>query len=84
MTVVFEQSYERYQCTSAAELAAMRKYERSGCCYILHSVPHHEVKRVTQEMRRHTDFLFITDLQERYYERFGQSWEKFVDAMQAE
>ncbi|TKA72815.1 hypothetical protein B0A49_05479 [Cryomyces minteri] len=82
VTAVLEESYTRYESHKPHEQRALQQYGRAGCSYILHSVPAKEVKQIVHELRHRAEFLFVTDLRERYYERFGPTWDDFIEAMQ--
>jgi hypothetical protein len=86
VTTVLEESYKNFQSTSGAlevKLASLQ-YDRRKCSYIVHSVPRDIIKELVQQLRRRAEYVFVTDLCENYYERFGPSWVEFIEAMQME
>lgn len=48
---------------------------------MVYSVPLDLVVDVTMELRRRGMYVFLTDLREHYYAKFGESWELFVKTM---
>lgn len=83
MTAVVEESYRKFKSVELQErLFSLLRYDRSRCCYIVHSVPRNEIKQLVLELRHRGQYLFVTELRERYYEKFGSSWDDFVEAMQ--
>jgi hypothetical protein len=79
-----EESYAQYQSAALQEQLSYLHYDRSRCGYIVHSVPGDEVKRLVHDLRLRGEYLFVTDLCENYYIRFGSSWSDFIEAMQME
>ena len=84
VTAVLEEGYAQYQLATVQERLSTLHYDRSRCAYIVHSVPCDEVKRLVHELRHRGEYLFVTDLRENYYVRFGSSWSDFTEAMQLE
>lgn len=82
VTVVFEESSALWHEESTQRrLEDLLQYKRENCSYMIHSVPEALIKTLVSEMKRRGAYLFITDLQERYYESFGSSWREFVSIM---
>jgi len=83
VTTVLEEPYVQYQSATLQErLGSLLPYDRTKCGYIVHSVPGDEVKRLVYRLRCRGEYLFVTDLREHFYERFGPSWSDFIEAMQ--
>jgi hypothetical protein len=51
---------------------------------MIHSVPEYLIRSVTMDLRHRGGYLFVTELQDDYYESFGKTWEDFVSAMAAQ
>lgn len=81
VTAVFEEGFSRYRACGKNERAALDVYDRSGACYILHSVPRDQVKPLVRELRPRAEYLFVTDRRSKFYEGFGESWDDFIRAM---
>lgn len=82
VTVVFEESSALWhEAESQTRLAELLRYKRGNCCYMVHSVPQHLIRTLTRDLRSRGAFLFVTDLEDRYYESFGKMWDEFVSAM---
>jgi hypothetical protein len=82
ITMVVEEKFRQYQSAYVQERLAVMPQERSGCGYIVHSVPDDEVQLLVQQLRHRGQYLFVTSLTEDYYAQFGPSWNEFVVAMQ--
>ncbi|CAG8972121.1 hypothetical protein HYALB_00008126 [Hymenoscyphus albidus] len=84
ITTVVEESWSNYQSEALQErMSSLLRYDRNQCSFMVHSVPVEEVSRLVQELRHRGAYLFVTDLREDYYCRFGKSWGDFVKAMAA-
>lgn len=81
VTAVFEEGYSRYRSCGQNERKALDVYDRTGACYILHSVPRDQVKSLVRELRPRAEYIFVTDRRQKYYEGFGDSWNDFIRAM---
>jgi len=57
---------------------------RSRLAFIIHSVPDHMIEVLVTELQLSGKYIYITDSCDRYYERFGHSWLRFVGAMQSD
>ncbi|GAB7365321.1 hypothetical protein MBLNU230_g6402t1 [Neophaeotheca triangularis] len=83
VTAVFEESHGRYRSCNAEEKRAIEHHDRAHSCIIVHSVPNDRLPRMVHELRHRAQYLFLTDARYEYYERFGSSWQAFVQAMAA-
>ena len=81
VTAVFEQAYAVYRDESVQEGLTSGGYERTAASIIVHSTPIEEIKGLVDELKVKAEYLFVTDLQEDYYQSFGASWDVFVDAV---
>lgn len=85
VTVIFEESSALWhEAGTQTRLADLLRYRQDQCSYMIHSVPQHLIRPLTREMRSRGAYLFLTELQDRYYESFGKTWTDFVSAMAAE
>ncbi|KAJ9112226.1 hypothetical protein QFC22_006310 [Naganishia vaughanmartiniae] len=84
ITAVFEDAYSRYRSQSKEDRISAGLYDRAASLFIVHSTPLGEIKRLVNELRSRVGYLFVTDLQERYYESFGPGWTSFVKAVVAD
>ena len=83
MTAVVEESYSAFKSVELQKrLSSLLRYDRSRCCYIVHSVPRDRIQELVLELRHRGQFLFVTELGEDCYVRFAPGWDEFVEAMQ--
>lgn len=83
LVVIFEGPYDDWRQTAIQErMARLSRYDRSQCCHIVHSVPHDSLRELFTEIKYRGSHLYLTDLSERFYESFGQSWKKFSDMVE--
>jgi hypothetical protein len=84
ITVVFEGSEPAFQSQQAA-LSALQ--DRSRYSYVIYSVPSTlnkaVLKTTVNQLSQHAEFLFLTDLTQNYYERFGTLWRTLIDVIPA-
>ena len=81
VTAVVEERFVQYRSAAMQERLSSLRLGRARCCYIVHTVPKDEVKTLVHELRKLGEYVFVTDLCEHYYSRFGPSWKEFVEAM---
>ncbi|KAF8859950.1 hypothetical protein BDZ45DRAFT_672879 [Acephala macrosclerotiorum] len=83
ITVVFEGSYQSYQ-EQATALVSL-PLNRSDYSYIIHSLPtglsEVNLRKFAYRLSERSEFLFLTDLSENYYESFGPDWRDFIGVM---
>lgn len=84
ITTVVEESYAQYQSAWLQERLSSLHYDRTKCSFMVHSVPWDEVEQLVHHLRHRGEYVFVTDLSEHYYSRFGSSWGEFIKAMQME
>jgi len=83
-TVVFEEKYQTYVNLQAAkQLAALP--DRNALVTLMHSIPTDmpvpQIKAIVGELRELSGSMFITDLNDLYYQQFSPRFNEFVDAM---
>ncbi|OJJ07410.1 hypothetical protein ASPVEDRAFT_56802 [Aspergillus versicolor CBS 583.65] len=83
LSFVCEESYSRYRSADVQEWLALHPCDRTRAGYIISGVPMSELHGLVQELRHRSAYLFITELEENFYESFGLSWEGFMRALQA-
>ncbi|KAF2198388.1 hypothetical protein GQ43DRAFT_164042 [Delitschia confertaspora ATCC 74209] len=84
-TTVVEESFAQYKSAIVQErLSSLLPYGWSRCCYIVHSVPREEIRELVMELRERGRYLFVTESNEDFYVKFGESWVDFVEAMQVQ
>jgi hypothetical protein len=81
ITAVFEASYACYQSKWTQEALASKHYDREACAFIVHSTPVGEIQTVVLDLCDRAKYVFVTALQDRYYESFGPGWTTFMDAV---
>jgi hypothetical protein len=81
ISVVVETSYAEFVTKEYQAWLATSPYDRLRTCYMLHSVPLEKVADVTRSLQKKAKYLFVTSETENFYEKFGPSWEVFVEAM---
>ncbi|QDS78007.1 hypothetical protein FKW77_002509 [Venturia effusa] len=81
--VVFEQTYRSFQAKKA-ELAGLYR-ERSRNSYLIHSLPttmsKEDLGGLIAKASQKAGYLFVTNLDQNYFERFGSIWSTFIKAM---
>lgn len=84
ITAVVEESFSAYESEELQRrVASLLCYDRGRCSFIVHSVPREHIQQLTKQLRWRGQYLFVTDLDENYYSRFGASWAEFCDTMAA-
>lgn len=81
VTVVVETSYAHFASKEYQEWLATSPYGRERAAYMVHSVPEDQVEGLTRALRKKAAYLFVTSATSEFYEKFGDSWEKFVAVM---
>lgn len=89
ITVVFEGSYQDYQEDSSSQALRARlaslPYDRSRVSCIMFSVrtgmSQGDRRSLADELSQHAEFLYLTDLNQDYYESFGPHWQDFIAAI---
>ncbi|TID23291.1 putative spherulin 4-like cell surface protein [Venturia nashicola] len=83
ITVVFESSFSEYDSKQQALTALPDARERYA--YMVHSssLAKASLQNFVNEMSQHADWLFVTNLNKNYYEKFGSNWKNFVSAIPA-
>jgi hypothetical protein len=80
ITVVFEESYERYQ-TLESDLNALSG-DRSEYSFMVHSIPSKtNLQKFLDSISHHAEYLFVSTASEDYYNGFGPKWQKFTEAV---
>lgn len=80
VTVVFEDTFESYQ-QRRGTLEGLAG-DRSSKSFIIHSVPSGtKLRKLVNQLAKHAEYLFLTDLTSDYYQSFGDDWQGFVDSM---
>ncbi|KAF2688139.1 hypothetical protein K458DRAFT_440834 [Lentithecium fluviatile CBS 122367] len=81
VTTVAETDYTQFHSAEYQKWLATSPYERSRTSYMIHSAPVADVEEFVLAMRLRATYLFVTDLAECCYQRFGDSWKIFIAAM---
>ncbi|KAF2667968.1 hypothetical protein BT63DRAFT_375237 [Microthyrium microscopicum] len=86
VTTVVEESFASYESPAlqeyyAARYALLPDFDRAKRAYMVHSTPVESLSDLVLRLRDSGDYLFITDLCEDYYCKFGHSWLEFVRAV---
>lgn len=81
ITAIFEASYSSYQSEWTQAQLDAHHYDRASSSIIVHSTPIEEIGNLVNELRLRAEYLFVTDLQDQYYESFGAGWKTFIDAV---
>lgn len=84
ITAIFEASYASYQSEWTQAQLDAGHYDRASSSFIVHSTSIEEIANLVNELRTRAEYLFVTDLQDRYYESFGQGWTTFIEAVAAD
>ncbi|KKK15244.1 hypothetical protein ARAM_005025 [Aspergillus rambellii] len=84
VTVVFEQAYDLYQSNTQQKALRALTQPRSDHAYILHSVPTMSVSSLQSfinGLSQRAAYLFVTTLNESYYESFDPQLEEFCNVV---
>ncbi|KAH7116121.1 Spherulation-specific family 4 [Dendryphion nanum] len=81
LTTIIEEGWPRYQTKEYQNWLATSPYDRTRTCAMMNAVPKDDVPEVTRMIRDRAEYVFVTDLDENFYESFGPSWDSFVEAM---
>lgn len=81
MTTIIEEAWPSYQTKEYQDWLATSPYGRTRTCAMMNAVPKDEVPEVTRMLQGRAEFLFVTDLEENFYESFGPSWDSFVETL---
>jgi hypothetical protein len=84
ITAIFEASYASYQSEWTQARLDAHHYDRASSSFIVHSTPTEEIGNLVKKLRLRAEYLFVTDLQDNYYESFGAGWTTFIDAVAAD
>jgi len=80
ITVVFEESYSKYQ-SQQSTLDALSE-DRFQYSYMIHSIPWStKIGKLLDKITHHSGYIFLSYQSKNYYESFGSKWKDFVDAM---
>lgn len=74
LIIVCEESYARYRSRDLQAWLAMHPVEWARAGFIVNGVPGREVAGLIRELGRRGGYLFVTELEDRFYERFGEAW----------
>lgn len=83
ITVVFESSFNDFD--SKQDVLSALPDARDRYAYMVHSssLGKSSLQNYVNELSQHADWLFITNLEKNYYEKFGSDWASFVAAIPA-
>ncbi|OWP03927.1 cell surface spherulin 4-like protein [Marssonina coronariae] len=82
LTTIFETSYKDYKDDEVQlRISNLLRYDRDRCSYMVLSVPQSDVDVLVPELRRRAKYVFLTESRRGWYEKFGDGWERFVEAM---
>jgi hypothetical protein len=84
ITVIIEGSYSSYQSEWTQAQLDAHYYDCASSSCIVHSTPIEEIANLVNQLRLRAEYLFVTDLQDKYYESFGAGWTTFIDAVAAD
>ncbi|KAL4804607.1 cell surface protein [Aspergillus unguis] len=81
LVIVCEESYTRYRSVDVQRWLAINPIDRENAGFILSGVPVENVGELVQELRHRGAYIFVTELAEGFYERFGRSWDLLMQAL---
>ncbi|KAL4902076.1 hypothetical protein BDW74DRAFT_181238 [Aspergillus multicolor] len=76
-----EESYARFRSDEVQTWLEAHPFDRDRAGYMLSGVPVHELRGLVAELRTRAAWIFVTDVQVDFYERFGEAWGPFVRAL---
>jgi hypothetical protein len=84
LTFVCEEPYSRFRSQEVQRWLDLHPFDRRRAGYMISGVPCDELHSLVQELRHKSAYLFVTEVEEDFYESFGpRSWEGFMQALQA-
>ncbi|KAL5333161.1 Spherulation-specific family 4 [Aspergillus crustosus] len=84
LTFVCEEPYMRLRSEEVQKWLGLHPVDRTRAGYMISGVPDDELHGLVQELRHKSAYLFVTEVEEAFYESFGErSWEGFMRALQA-
>ncbi|GAB7365320.1 hypothetical protein MBLNU230_g6401t1 [Neophaeotheca triangularis] len=82
ITVVFEQSFQELQVQEDSLDDDLDEDDRSDYAYVVHSVPSgKDLGKLLANWSHQAEYLFVTTLDEDYYNSFGSSWRRFIEGI---
>ncbi|RDW68757.1 spherulation-specific family 4 protein [Aspergillus mulundensis] len=81
LVFVCEESFSRFRSPEVQDWLAAHPFERGRAGYMLSGVPGAEVAAVVGELRKRAAWIFVTDVEVDFYERFGGAWGGFLAAL---
>lgn len=77
-----EEPYERYRSDEVQHRLAELPYDRVRCGYMINAVPVGELTGLVRELRDRATYVFATEVEGDFYERFGPtSWKQLMHAL---
>ncbi|KAL4874592.1 Spherulation-specific family 4 [Aspergillus karnatakaensis] len=83
LSFVCEEPYSRFRSEEVQRWLALHPFDRSQAGYMISGVPEDEVHELVQELRERSAYIFVTEVEEDFYESFGASWGGFMEALLA-
>jgi hypothetical protein len=83
MIVACEEPFERYTSEEVQQRLGDYFFDRSRSGYQISGTPKAQIKEATRELRQKGAFIVATSLVDDFYERIGECWKNFVEAMEA-
>jgi hypothetical protein len=74
VTFVCEESYARFRSDEVQNWLASHPVDRDRAGYMISGVPVGELPQLVRDLQTRAAWLFVTDVQENFYERFGDAW----------
>ncbi|KAL3434400.1 Spherulation-specific family 4 [Aspergillus tetrazonus] len=74
VTFVCEESYARFRSDEVQNWLASHPIDRDRAGYMISGVPVDELPQLVRDLQTRASWLFVTDVKENFYERFGDAW----------
>ncbi|KAK0112477.1 hypothetical protein ONS96_001714 [Cadophora gregata f. sp. sojae] len=85
LTTVFETEYKHFKDPEVQQrLTNLLRYDRDRCSYMVLSVPKSDVPDLVKELKRRAKYLFVSESKRGWYEKFGDGWHRFIEAVAAD
>ncbi|KAL4937831.1 hypothetical protein BDV06DRAFT_215585 [Aspergillus oleicola] len=82
LTFICEEPYTRYRSEEVQNWLGLHPIHREQAGYMVSGVPAEEMNGLVSELRHRSGWIFVTETEVDFYERFGETWYGFVRAMQ--
>ncbi|CZT46531.1 related to cell surface protein [Rhynchosporium secalis] len=82
LTTVFETEYKHFKDREVQQrLTNLLRYDRDRCSFMVLSVPKSEVPDLVRDLKRRAKYIYVSESKRGWYEKFGDGWDRFIEAV---